>query len=391
MFEICSKIDCTGCTACFNVCPKNAITMQPDQMGFLYPVVDQSLCIDCKLCERICPVHHPLGSLRPQEVYAAFSKNEETRKSSASGGLASEFSKNILMQGGVVYGCAQYNFRDIKHVRVDRIEDLCLLQGSKYVQSSIGTVFQQVKSDLCIGKKVLFIGTSCQVAGLLNYLRKPYDNLFTIDLLCHGVASQKMLEDNVLFYYPKADECVYVDFRKKCSNRIRYGFYLKNKRDGCTIISKDYPKDAYITSFINHLSLRENCHNCVYSGIQRISDITIADFWGLKSQKIEDKGRGVSLVLINSSRGLDLFQLIQSNLIYEKRSIEEAIRGNGQLQCARKRPQNKELFQRIYQKKGLQRASDICNAQIRQQYRMVLFKMKIKRFFSVLLSSIRQR
>lgn len=362
MEKVCPENLCTGCSACLNICPHNAITMKANFMGFLYPHINQQNCIDCKLCQKICPVNTPPQLRYPIATFAAYSKNKALHRSAASGGVASELSKLFLEKKGVVYGCSQNNYLDIKHIRIDTIEHLHLLYGSKYVQSNLNKIFTDVKSDLQNKIEVLFIGTPCQVAGLKNFLKKDYNNLTTIDLVCHGVPSSQVLQESIEYYpliHKSQVDDIIVSFRKKTSIGIRYGIFLSNKQTQKTILSKYAPNDAYITCFLSGLSLRNNCHVCRYAQPLRVSDITLADFWGLKSKK-KLKNEGTSLVLINTTKGMQLLQGANQHLTIEERNIDEAIKGNGQLQHPAPTPPNKKQFQEIYEKEGINHAYKAC-------------------------------
>ena len=192
MMEICRKEDCTGCWACVNSCLHNAISMREEKLGHLYPLVNSDKCINCGLCIKICPANNSKTLCNPKTAYAGWDKNELEYKSSTSGGAASAFARYIIKNGGIVYGCACLENVDIRHIRIDKEDDLYKLKGSKYVQSNIYDSYRSVKNDLCDNREVLFIGTPCQIAGLKSYLRKEYEKLYLVDLICHGVPSQKL-------------------------------------------------------------------------------------------------------------------------------------------------------------------------------------------------------
>ncbi len=249
MKEICPKDKCTGCAACFNACGKKAITMTEDSCGYVHPQIDNELCVDCGLCTKVCPVNTKISLRYPLDCYAATVKSDEELLSCASGGIATELSRYVIDNGGVVYGCTGKDIRYVHHIRVDCKEDLQFLKGSKYVQSFIGETYKAVKNDLQTEKLVLFVGTPCQVAGLQGFLRqKDYPNLITADLVCHGVPSQRMLNDNISLYCKESEDIsVWFRLKERTSSksdapwRIAFGWFYKTcyMRTPCAI--KYYP------------------------------------------------------------------------------------------------------------------------------------------------------
>lgn len=368
--EICPRMNCTGCAACMNICPKDAVSMKEDDLGYIYPHIDSGKCIDCGMCQRICPTLKPVEMRAAHHAYAAAASCLEERSSSSSGGFASVLSRHILKRGGVVYGCAQYSYDKILHIRIDSIEDIALLKGSKYVQSETGLIYRQVKRDIEASRLVLFIGTPCQIAGLKSYLRVNPDYLYTLDLVCHGVPNQKMLRENVasrLIPTRRKDICVH--FRWKAQYGIQFG--IQFGKDVMTRIP--HPFDPYMLAFLTGLSFRENCHQCPYSRIERVGDITIGDFWGLGASAptrfhIRD---GVSLVLPNSQKGERLLSTVSPLLIIEERTVEEAVSGNANLRTPSHRPKGKDLFICNYPRLGLAGACRIAIPRY-QYYRMVI-------------------
>lgn len=353
MTEICELSKCTGCSACLNVCSKNAISMKMDDLGFKYPAINASLCVDCGLCAKVCSINNPPTSSYPLEAYAVQSAQMDDLMSSSSGGAASVFSQYVLQQGGVVYGCTGEKANYVHHIRVASFEELHKLKGSKYVQSDMGILFKQVKQDLEKNLLTLFIGTPCQVAGLKKFLRKDYERLITVDLVCHGVPSQQLLNDD-LRHLGKVAEDTQILFRKKGIKEkdLKFGVYLN--RDGTPLYISDYPKDYYIMGFMQGLFFRESCYSCQWSSSLRCSDITVADFWGLgdlQSSQIE-RGRGVSAVLLISKKGQFFYEKCCHMLLAEKRSVEEVILGNGQLQSPSLRHPLYNCFRELYKQKG---------------------------------------
>ena len=383
MIDICEKALCTGCHACLNICGKKAISMKPDDLGFEYPSIDASLCVDCGLCAKICPVNNPPKAVSPSVVYAVQSANLEDLMSSTSGGAASVFSQIILRQNGVVYGCSGMDASQIQHIRIESISELYKLKGSKYVQSKIGPVFKQVKADLLLGKKVLFTGTPCQVAGLKNFLRVEYDNLITVDLVCHGVPSQKLLLDDIADYI-QSNGSLGIHFRKKGRKEtdLRYGIYVTDS-NGHEVYAKDYPHDYYIMGFMSGLFLRNSCFTCHWAGSKRCSDITVGDFWGLgelNNNRIE-KGYGVSEVLLNTNKGENFFETCQTSLYWEKRDVYEAINGNGRLQSPSIRHPLYAKFRHLYTEKGFAASCRKYLSRDYKQYYINSLKEQVRALF----------
>lgn len=363
MREICPKNKCTGCAACFNICGKSAIKMTEDDCGFIHPLIESNLCIDCGLCAKVCPVNTKVALRYPLNCYAATVKNDKELRSVASGGMATELSRYVIDRGGVVYGCSGKNIRYVHHIRVDKIEDIEFLKGSKYVQSFIGGIYKDVKKDLQEGRLVLFVGTPCQVAGLLGFLQhKDYSNLITADLVCHGVPSQKMLNDNISLYCDKKEK-ISICFRHKeqisskydVLYKIIYGWFYKTC--SMNVLRKvEFYKDPYMFGFLAPLTLRSSCYICRYANISRCGDFTFGDFWGLGKDAGFVNGKGVSLVLINTIKAITLWSEVSKRSIYVQRDIVEAQKGNGQLQVPSRMHKNYEIFVSLYPKLGFRSA-----------------------------------
>ena len=340
MPTLASPETCTGCAACLNACAHSAITMTADAEGFLAPHVDSNKCVECKLCEKVCPVISPLqdkGFMHPS-AYAVW--NEPDRRVSSSGGAFSAFARHVLSQGGVVFGAAFDEDLHCKHIEIQDMDGLASLRGSKYVQSEIGDTFVQVRKHLRANRKVLFCGTPCQVAGLKNFLKKSYPNLLTLDLICHGVPS----------------DAVFQGYLKKISSRFAADVecYEFRDRDGwgkapsVSISGKFrriYGVDAlYMEAFNASAIFRKSCYQCPYSGIPRVGDCTLGDFWGIgrygKPFK-HDTMKGVSLVLTNTSQGETALQELTDCFI-EERTLEEALIENHNLKSSSVLNSNRE-------------------------------------------------
>ena len=347
------KNQCCGCTACINICPKKAIAMHSDEEGFEYPQIDSTKCIDCGLCKKVCAFQAE-SSFRPsfeQQAYAAKHKNDHIRMNSSSGGLFSAISDLILSMGGVVYGAAFDEEFNVVHQRAETPQQCAKFRGSKYVQSDLNTVFDQINKDLLSERKVLFTGTPCQCAGLKNYLNYSHcttDNLIICDLVCHGVPSPILWRDHIKQLTKKGEIQGYYCRPKEISWHASPDLivYKNGKRDYRSPLSQEH-KTIYYT----RTALRPSCHSCKYTTTDRVSDITIADFWGIEKSMPEfDDEKGISLVLLNSNKGLELFHKIKGRLEYKASPIEQCLQP--QLIHPTAPSVNRERFWQDYQKHG---------------------------------------
>lgn len=317
MKEICSQNTCCGCQVCANICPKQAITMSTTEKGFYFPIINESLCVDCGLCKKTCPSLNANPINEPIKIFACKNKNENIRKTSSSGGTFQELSSLILNNNGSVYGVGFSKEHTVEHQRATSQNELEGLKGSKYVQSNTKNIFQDVLKDLKNGKEVLFSGTPCQVQALKNISKANQDNLFLIDVVCHGVPSPKIFED-YKSYLEKTynSKIIKINFRHKENNRVQN---MKiDFENGESYISAIETGDYFYSLFLKDFILMEKCYSCNYKSFSRVSDISLADFWGYDKGIAKNFGdkKGVSLVLINTQKGLDLFDKIKNNLHY---------------------------------------------------------------------------
>ena len=347
---ICNKKDCTGCFSCFNICPRHCITMEEDKLGYIYPKINKDKCINCGLCKKVCPQLSKINKKRPINAYAAYSKDEIIRKESTSGGAATIFYSYILNNNGVVYGCTNFEDNSIKFLRVTNEKDINKLKKSKYVHAYIGDAYSKVKEDLKANKQVLFIGTPCQVSGLKSFLNKEYDNLILIDIVCHGVSSQKLLFEDIRRM--TIEPINKITFREKDKYKICI-YTCSNQK-----IDEEIYENPYLYGFMHGVNLRPNCYTCKYATPDRISDITIGDFWGLgeDSKMYQDKDKGVSLIMPITLKGEKLLENVKDKLIIEKRSIDEAVKGNSQLQKPSIENKKSQKFREEYLKSNYSNA-----------------------------------
>lgn len=310
MIRIQDKSKCCGCTSCIDACPQQCIKFNEDKEGFRYPKVDEDKCIDCHLCEKVCPVINKSVTQRIDKLYSASNKVDAIRLKSSSGGVFSYLADIIIKEGGIVYGASFDNNWEVQHIGVEKTEDLYKLRSSKYLQSICNKIYKDIKRQLQNERKVLFSGTPCQVAGLKRYLRKDYDNLYCIDFICHGVPSPKvwrmylaqLIKNNIIG--PEVKSIKEVDFRSKIPNWSA-SQVLINSEDGEYSCSKD--EDPYFRAFVQNITIRPICYNCPFKGGRSGSDLTIADFWGIK--RIDPKeysDEGVSMIIDYGKNKFDL-------------------------------------------------------------------------------------
>lgn len=322
-------IGCSGCGACANICPKNCIEMKADSEGFLYPNINIENCINCSLCEKVCPVLHEYKGNAVGKAYACINKDEAIRLESSSGGVFTPIAEDVIAKNGVVFGAELDSDFTVRHEEVKTIDGLSKLRGSKYVQSNVGDSYKKIKKLLDDGELVLFTGTPCQISGLKMFLGKNYENLILQDIICHGVPSPKVW-DIYKKYRIKSEHgspIQRMSFRHK-----KYGwktFSVLFKFLNNTEYIKTFPNDLYMRAFLSDACLRPSCYNCHSKSLNRQSDITLADFWGIENvcpEMFDDKG--TSLVFINSEKGALIFDSIKDKLAYKEVDINEAVKYN---------------------------------------------------------------
>lgn len=329
MIVINDKSNCCGCEACIQKCPKDCIVITCDNEGFRYPKVDTALCVDCHLCERVCPIITPATKTDALSIVAAINPDEQDRAFSSSGGVFIHIAKKTLNRGGVVFGARfSQDFSRVYHTAAQSYEELLPLLGSKYTQSEIGNTYVETRTFLQSGRCVLFAGTPCQIAGLRNFLGRNYPELFTIDILCHGVPSPKVwsahlqqliarqCDKKIQFSSPRLKPqsdilLENVSFRDKSSGWKKYSFHLRgsatNGRGEKIQFSllKPFFQEPFMQGFLADLYLRPSCYECTYRTGGNCSDLTIGDFWGFNSIAPDlDDDRGTSLVMANTPAGL---------------------------------------------------------------------------------------
>ena len=366
MITVGDKKDCCGCGACSQVCPINCIVMNADDEGFRYPSVDKAKCVDCGSCEHVCPViraktpGRSVFSADKAGVHDPFPKavggwirDEDIRGGSSSGGAFSLFALRILSQGGIVYGAAMDENLTVRHIGIETPEELKQLRESKYVQSIIGNTYDEVRRQLDTGRIVLFSGTPCQAAGLRSSLgEKEYDNLYVMDCACHGIPSPAVFSRYIAYLSEKHHETIKaVHFRMKDKGWNPNGTQLGpgtgyETESGNMIRHSPGLKDSYMNGFLDDTYLRPSCYDCAFRSIPKTySDITIADFWGVKRSYPElFDGKGTSLVLLNSKHGEELFDTVKDGFHYQEVDFQKAARDNPSLTKSPALPGRRKQF-----------------------------------------------
>lgn len=324
---------CTGCTACASICKNNCISMIADEYGFCYPQIDESACISCNLCQSICPVLNPINiSEQKAAAYAVYSKDNLLRADSSSGGIFSELAQEIIRQNGAVYGAAYNDQFEVYHCCVETVEDLAKLRGAKYSQSVLGNVFSEIQLRLQQGQMVLFSGTPCQAAGLKAFLQRDYENLLCVDFVCHGVPSpmawNKYVQSRAVM--DNEGELPHrINLRSKETGWSRYQYsnvfeYAEGKK-----YSSKSGDNLFMKLFVGDYINRHSCSDCQFKGYDRVSDVTIGDFWGIWDIAPEmDDDKGTSVVMIHSDKGRALFSQIEDRVAVKSVTLEEASRQN---------------------------------------------------------------
>lgn len=349
LFE--NKKNCSGCTTCSLICPQKAIDMQPDKLGFLYPEINEMLCINCNLCKEKCAFQSGYDysdNFSEPLAFAVRHKDLHQIETSRSGAMFIAVSDYVLEAGGIVYGVGYNDGFHVCHKRAETKKKRDEFKGSKYVQSDLQGIFYLIKEDLQNGLQVLFSGTPCQTAGLAAFLNKmDKSNLFLIDLVCHGVPSPYVWKDYLAYIENKhKQKVIKVDFRDKSLgwNSHKESFVFSDH--------KKIIKDTFSQLFSQCILFRPSCGNCKYTNLNRPSDITIADFWGWEKTDINfnDDNKGCSLAFLNTKKGQSMWKKIDQQLNYIPARLENCLQPN--LICPSKLHKHSQSFYEDYQKKG---------------------------------------
>lgn len=360
------KEDCCGCGACVQICPRQAISMGENEYGFIYPAIDEKLCVQCGRCKAVCGYQNETVLHEPIRTYAVVDKDEGRLKKSASGGAFAAIAAEVLNDGGVVFGAEMATEDEkisIRHVMIERKSDISRLQSSKYVQSKVGDVYKKAADLLQSGRKVLFSGTPCQIAGLKQFLketRNVAENLYLVDIICHGVPNQRMFDD----YLDVLSEVVGARVEKFNFRPKDSGWGLEGKyyyKEGGEERSKmlNYHLCSYYVLFLNSDIYRESCYSCRYAKGERVSDITLGDYWGIEKEQPEaltqnggliDMDKGVSCLIVNTAKGAELYDRVKDNMISVESDFTKVQKNNGQLREPSHKGKNRETVFRLYRK-----------------------------------------
>lgn len=370
MIQITDKSLCCGCAACVQRCPKQCITLHEDHEGFLYPKADADACIDCGLCEKVCPILNEGNKRKPLKVYAAINKDEKIRLESSSGGIFTLLAEQTIEEGGIVFGARFDENWQVCLDYTETIEGIAAFRGSKYVQARTENTYQQTEKFLKEGRKVLFSGTPCQIAGLKKFLRKEYDNLLAVDFVCHGVPSPKVWrkylqellaskgEKNTVSFSPNPSSVsegyapiAGISFRNKALGWGKYSFVLRRNLTKATAegeknsvsFSDMHRENTFMRLFLSDVILRPSCYHCHCKEGKSEADITIADFWGIGSisPKMDDD-KGTSLIILQTEKGEQTFSKL--DVVKKEQTYEEASRCNQGLKSVCKPHPKREKF-----------------------------------------------
>lgn len=370
---------CTGCRTCEKVCPKACISMKEDSEGFLVPDIDNEQCVNCGLCKSKCPQNKTIVQSFRKKVYAAKAKSESVLMSSSSGGIFYVFAKHTIERGGVVFGAVYRDDFSVAHIKAETLDEIKSMQGSKYVQSNTADTYVECEEYLKSGKLVLYTGTPCQIAGLKSYLKNSYDNLLTIEIICHGVPSGKLFKKYIEWLSVK-QKCAVERYKFRSKGYRDWGvdyyyyYYLKNGKSGYA----ESITDPYYSNFLIGKTYRESCYECKYASENRAADLTIGDYWGIEKfhPDFYDK-RGVSVIIVNSAAGDEYFNYVSNEIEYISSTYENAAHSNKNLFEPTKRPNERNY---IYK--------EIDNLPLKvyfAKYYRIPFKIKLKKIIKVVL------
>lgn len=341
-----SPKDCCGCGACINACPTGALSYSTDEFGFYRPQIDSTKCVYCSKCIRVCPEYNEIVVNKPSNVYAAINKDGEVLKRSASGGIFYALAESVITEGGVVFGATLDNQFQVKHICIEKIEDLPLIQKSKYVQSFIGNSYKIALDKLKDGKKVLFSGTPCQVAAMKLFVGRNSENLILIEVVCHGIPSQMLFDDyiaNLIAKKKSVKEYVFCYKRKQRNGMNKYLAFTTKKNK---IYVKNWPQDSYNAFFMDAKDYQDCCYSCKFAKAERIADLTLCDFWHWEAYHKNNfpECSTLSGICVNTEKGQIALKMILSKIDIVKSSFENLSAHNGCLIKPTPRPISRDSF-----------------------------------------------
>lgn len=380
--DLANKDNCTGCGACVNACSFNAIKLVEDTRGFLNPLIDVTICKGCGICRKSCPEINNKRYNRTIASYAAVNKLENRLRKGSSGSVFMELASEVIYSGGIVYGCAWDGIQHVKHIKIENEEDIDKILKSKYVQSDMGLIYRNVKTNLQSGRYVLFSGTPCQVSGLKLYLGEDYENLLCIDVVCHGVPNQRVFNEYIKTLEKKEkSKITSYSFRDKVKGIGNYATTYTTNNNRRTM---QWTLLSYGYLFMNNYLSRESCYNCKYAQIDRVGDITLGDFWGIN--KYDDSFKldnGVSAVIINTEKGRQLFSKVENCFLLKKIPYENIYSSNPQLTRPAVKPKDRDdlwikygeysykVFDNYYKKRTV-------FTRIKAKIKLIIFNSSIK-------------
>lgn len=350
-----NKSECCACGACVNICPVKAITMKEDEYGFIYPEINESVCLGCGKCKKVCRFQNGNTENEPIKTFAAVSKDLNISSKSSSGGIFASIATEIIKKNGIVFGVEMMSDFSVRHSSTNDQSGISKFQGSKYTQSDTHRSYEEVAKHLKEGKIVFFSGTPCQIDGLYGYLGRDYENLYTADLICHGVPNNKMLKDYLSIVEEKNNGKIsYFTFRDKSLGWGKNGYVIINGKK----IKMWQSSSSYIYYFSQGWICRENCYKCKYTCSHRPADITLGDYWGIEKYHPEylggnnwDESKGISVIIVNSDKGMKLIENFGTGIELKASDFEKAAAGNSQLRHPSKPGKRDEILE-IYKKDG---------------------------------------
>lgn len=348
------SFDCVGCRTCEQVCPRKAIHFAPDAEGFLIPQIDERVCIDCGICIKVCPQLHEEVLRNPLKVLAAYETDEHDLLRSTSGGAFYAIAKSVINRGGCVFGCIFNERLRAIHVKAQTVEEINAMRGSKYIQSDTQTTYTETAILLKEGKEVLYTGTPCQIAGLLSFLKLKRINterLCTVDLVCHGVPSPGLFQ-KYIEWYERINHCIIKSFEFRCKEKVGWdnGYFVNIGKNSDSFDFHHSHKDLFEYAFLRGKTYRESCYKCKYSTIKRVSDITIADYWGIEKEHPKFfNEKGVSLILVNTAKGYSIIDGTHGLRTLES-DAEKVRKYNKNLNHPMTRPQERDtIYKGLYE------------------------------------------